>query len=147
MKYLLLLCLPFLCFHGDDIATFTITKNNNQIEITANIDASDIEKALKTNANKIKKTTLESYLAKHLEFKINNELVSFELKTFKTENTHFILNYFLDKKIKHITEIQIKNTLLFEVNEKQANVIQLRFDGMFRDFLINKQKPVLTIKL
>ncbi len=147
MKYLLLLYLPFLCFHGDNVATFTITKNNDKIQITANIDANDIEKALKTKSHLINRVTLKNYLTKHLEFKINKELVSFELKTFKTENNHFILNYFLDKKIKHIKELQIKNTLLFEVNEKQANVIQLRFDGMFRDFLINKQKPILKIKL
>lgn len=135
-----------LFFHGDNVATYTVTKDaNNIIHITANLDAKDLALALNSDVTSIKKNDLKDYFNEHLEYKINNQLVPFDIKNFRLQNHHLIIHYSLTKEIETITEFQIKNTLLFEVNEKQANVIQFRFNGMLRDFLINKQKPVLKI--
>ena len=137
-----------LFFHGDNVATYTITKDsNNIIHITANLDAKDVALALNSDMNSIKKGDLENYFNEHVEYKINNQLVPFKVKKINLKNKHLIINYSLTKEIETITELQIKSTLLFEVNDKQSNVIQIRFDGMVRDFLINKQKPVLKVSL
>ena len=147
MKFSFLFAL-ILFFHGDNLATYTITKDSNNIlHITASLDAKDLALALNSDMNSIKKNDLENYLNGHLEYKINNQLVPFKVKTFNLKNKHLIINYSLTKEIETITELQIKSTLLFEVNDKQSNVIQIRFDGMVRDFLINKQKPILKVSL
>ncbi len=141
------LALLFLFIHGNNVATYTLTKDNNTVNITANLDASDLALALHTDSHSIQKDDLVSYLNKHISYTINHQLNPFVLNSFTLKHNHVIINLSLTKPVDSITQLDVKNTSLFEVNTKQSNIIEIRFDGMVRDFLINKDNPVLTISL
>ena len=144
MKIFLLYWLTIL-FHGDDLATFTVTKEANKLHVSVKLDALDLEEEIGTDIYTIRQKELSKYLKKHLEFHVNTKATSFTLTSFQFERNHLSAKLVLKKEYKTITELQIKNTALFEANPKQSNIIELRFDGMTRDFLIHKAKPVLTI--
>lgn len=143
MRICFLFLITFI-FHGKDSATYTITKDNNSIYVSVKLDVSDSLKALNTI---ITKENISNYLIDHMEYTINDQATDFSVDSFKKEHNHLIVNLLLAKEFETITKLQIKNTSLFEINNKQSNIIQLRFDGMFRDFLINKEKPTITITL
>ncbi|WP_348702285.1 DUF6702 family protein [Tenacibaculum sp. 190524A02b] len=141
--YLLFVVLFF--FHGEDVSTYTLTKINNTLYVKAKLDTSDIVSALKKDSRQIKKIDLENYFINHTTYKVNKEKASLEIIDFVIEPHHVIIKGSFKKKYGKIKELQIKNTALFEVNSKQSNIIEIRFDDMVRDFLINKQKPILNI--
>tara|TARA_B100000768_G_scaffold152358_1_gene147983 strand:- start:2801 stop:3244 length:444 start_codon:yes stop_codon:yes gene_type:complete len=146
MKLLILLFFVF-SFHGDNLATYTITKTNNKIHIDVKIDALDLEKAIGSNDFSISNKTLTDYLSEHMSYRINEQETSFIVNTAKRNHHHVSIKLVINGTFETITDIQIKNELLFDVNSKQANVIELRIDGLIKDFLINKNKSTLNIKL
>ncbi|MGB0896324.1 MAG: DUF6702 family protein [Flavobacteriaceae bacterium] len=146
MKFYLLLFVS-LFYHGENLATYTITKEATKVYVTANLDASDAAKAMGVEEESIAKNVVQKYLEHHLHLKINQEDASFHVETTQVKYNHLNVKIAVDGDFNTISTIQIKNSALFEVNNQQSNVVELRFDGMVRDFLINKTKPELTIAL
>jgi hypothetical protein len=136
-----------LLVHGDDLATYTFVKNNNKIHITANLNPSDIEKAIGVDIVSMTQKQVYEYFLKHMEYVINDTKTSFAIKSIKKVDHHLEVNISLTKEFESITTLKIKNTSLFEVNSSQSNIIQLRFEGLKSDYLINSNMPILTINL
>ena len=82
-----------------------------------------------------------------MSYRINEQETSFIVNTAKRNHHHVSIKLVINGTFETITDIQIKNELLFDVNSEQANVIELRIDGLIKDFLINKNKSTLNIKL
>jgi len=146
MMRILFICLLLPFFHGMNVATYAFTKVDNTMHVTANVDVSDMLLALnKSNIESIHENDLEAYFERHFNYKINDQVVNFNLKSFKLEHNHVIINFSSKKVVGEINTLQVQNTALLEVNDKQSNIIEVRFDGMFRDFLTNKQQPNIDI--
>lgn len=146
MKYFLVLLITFY-FHGINVGKFTFNKKEDIVYITIDLEASDLSDALKKSIESIKKNDIETYLKDHISYQINEKSVSFKVQKINLEFDHFTINTQLDQKIDSIKSVQIKNTTLFEINADQSNIIELRFNGLFRDFLIDKNKPSLNINI
>jgi len=135
-----------LFFHGENVATYTITKDGNTLNISAKMDASDISKCLKSSPTK-SQNYLKTYFKEHLKFEVNGITAPLILTNYELKGHHAIVEFTLDGTFENVSHLKIHNTLLFNVNQKQSNVIALRFGGMVRDFLINKERPTLNINL
>ncbi len=134
-------------FHGNNIAKFTITKDATGLYIIANLDASDLALDLNGEAQDITIEDLQTYLYKHTVYVVNNQHCSQSITDFKIEQDHFIVTSKLSGEFNKIHTLRIKNTALIKVNTKQSNIIELRFDGLYRDFLIDENQPILNITL
>ena len=147
MKLLITLFFTITFFHGDNLATFTIIKTNDSIKITAKLDASDLEKAIGSKKFSTSNKDLENYLLNQMSYSVNNQETPFVVKAVKVNHHHVNIELLIHGKFDAISDIKIKNKLLFDVNDKQVNVIEIRFNGVNRDFLINKDTPILNINL
>ena len=146
MKFFII-ALLFTSTHGINVAKFTIDKKETKVLISINIEAADLSEALHTPLKEINKTQIEKYLKNNMVYHINDDLTTYSVRDFKLHLDHFTITTVIDQEIGTIKNLQIKNTTFFEVNDDQSNIIELRFNGMFRDFLIDKNKPTLLINL
>lgn len=146
MKFYLIVFFFFL-FHGNDVAKFTFFKENNIIAVLVALEAEDLASALQTKPANITKKQIEQYLLKHVTYSINDVVNSFYVNDIQLNTDHFIIETTLSKKVNTISSLKITNTVLTEVNSKQSNIIELRFNDMYRDFLIDKNNSTLNIKL
>jgi len=146
MKFHLIVFFLFL-FHGNDVAKFTFYKENKVISVLVALEAEDLASALQTKPANITKKQIEQYLLKHVTYSINDAVNSFYVNDIQLNIDHFIIETTLSKKVNTISSLKITNTALTEVNSKQSNIIELRFNDMYRDFLIDKNNSTLNIKL
>lgn len=146
MKYILFFTL-WLLFHGNNVAKFTIHKKDKIVIIVVDLEASDLSSALKLSPKNITEKQIETYLLEHVNYTVNQKKVPFTVSDVTFSLDHFTIQTILSKQIDTITSLKIKNTTLFEVNSKQSNIIELRFNNMYRDFLIDKHQPTLNINL
>ena len=146
MKFFITLWLACF-FHGGDVATFTITTSNDTAHVLVKLEAEDIAKALNTTVNTISQDALQDYLNAHVSYVVNGQLVSSTIQDLSLEHHHLLIKTTLNGTFSTIHSLQIENTMLFEVKAHQTNVIKLRFNDMFRDFLTNQKRPLLNIEL
>lgn len=147
MKLSFFLCILYIV-HGMDIATFTITQNNNYLYVEASLDIADTLKALHIEKTEdISKEILEAYFNDKMSYVINGAISKFEIRNFYIEDEHIIIHKVSKTEVHFIKTLQIENKALFEVNSLHSNVIKLRYNTNHRDFLINAQRPKLTINL
>lgn len=147
MKNLIILFFTITLFHGDNLATYTIIKTDDGIKITAKLDASDLEKAISSKKFSTSNKDLVNYLFNKMSYNINNEETPFIVNTIKVNHHHVNIEFLIQGTFEVISDIKIKNKLLFDVNNKHVNIIEIRFDGMIRDFLIMRDRSVLNINL
>ena len=137
-----------LLFHGENIATFTITKDDNHLNVKANLSVKDVKKALEiTDVNAINTNDLTTYFDHNLIIIINDQVAHYKIDDFELVHNHLIVDLSIEEGFETITSLRMKNTLLFEVNSKQSNILEIRFNNQSRDFLIHKDQPALTINL
>ena len=133
--------------HGNDVANFVFTMEDNKLVVTAELESSEIQKALNTELNNITASDLETYFLSNISCEINGESAEYTLDTFVVDDHHLDAKLIFRSDYEQIETIKMKNTTLFEVNSKQSNVVKIRFNDQMRDFLINSKAPELTITL
>jgi len=69
------------------MATYTMTKTQDKLHITARLDASDLAKAIGSREFNASNKDLLNYLLSHMSYSVNNQQTSFVVKTVKT-NQH-----------------------------------------------------------
>jgi len=147
MLRLFILLFLGIFMHGNDVANFVFTMEDNKLVVTAELESSEIKKALNTELNNITASELEAYFFSNISCEINGEGAEFALDTFVVDHHHLDAKFIFRSEYEQIETIKMKNTTLFEVNSKQSNVVKIRFNDQMRDFLINSKAPELTITL
>lgn len=147
MKSFIFIFLIAINIHGNNVAVYTFHKENETLKVKADIEAEDFLKAINLKTADVNQSQIKSYFNKHFSCKINGETARLKVASYIINEEHLTVNFVVKGQFSTIKKIQIKNTSLLEVNEDQANIIQLRFNNMQRDFLINLEKPSLTITL
>lgn len=127
-------------------------KETASIEITLKLFTTDIEDCLKKNGQpklqigtdqEISETDelLAAYIDESLQIEINGKEVTpaYLGKEVEDEVTWIYLEA---KKVKSIQSIQIKNTLLFDFEDSQTNIIHLFANGEKKSMLLNRSTDV-----
>ena len=134
-----LISLFFLFIHPVYISTSEITINQNKAVLKIKIFRDDLEDGLRMHYNKsisidsqIKLINESKYVDEYIMNKfilsINDDVIKLSSSEFKLENDVVeISNIFLYKK--KIRELNIINSILFEIYKIQKNVIFINNDG------------------
>jgi hypothetical protein len=146
MKLYLITVLSLLV-HGGNVSIFTLTKTNNEIYITVDLEIEDIKKAFQTSASIENDSLIVAYLKSHTAYYVNEKKV--ELINYKVtrDQHHISIQAVVNKVPKAIETLKIENTVLFETSKNHSNIIKVRLDDNHRDFLINAARPILNLNL
>lgn len=135
-------------FHAFYVSICEISHNKDtqSLEISLKIFTDDLEKALQKNtrekvllqngATGQTRVLLEQYLLTHLELKVNN--IRKNLKYIGCENAQDATWCYIEaENVPSIQKIDVKNSVLTDVYEKQSNIVNVVYNGTTKSLLLD----------
>ncbi|WP_159021631.1 DUF6702 family protein [Formosa sp. L2A11] len=160
--YLLLFLVPLLAFTTAHKYYVSITevhyvKEKQSVQIITRIFIDDLEKLVRerfdesiTLAGKNESDKVDYYLEKYLtekiQIKINGKPAVLQFIGKEYDNDIAIC-YIEIPKIDHISEIEVKNKVLYDIFEEQQNVVRLDINGKKKSFILIKENDKGLLKL
>ena len=125
--------------------------DHHKFELSLKFIGHDLEKALDNSGasplflgteKEVKKANhyLASYIQQHLKIIIDGQALNYQLVGKEINNDDFIYCYLESDEVLNPKEITIKNTLLIEVFDDQANAVYLKIGKQKINYSFNKQK-------
>lgn len=160
--YLLLFLLPLFAFTAAHKYYVSITevhyvKEEQSVQIITRIFIDDLEKLIReryddsitlATKNESKKVDyyLEKYLTEKIQIKINgkNAVLQFIGKEYDND---IAICYIEIPKIDHVSEIEIKDHVLFDIFEDQQNVVRFNINNEKKSFILIKENDKGLLKL
>ena len=137
----LLLIFSLLSLHPYHVSTTDIYHNEKEksVEISLKIFVNDFEKTLKKNCNCVVDITnaknkkeieklITAYVNKQLQINIDGQLKEMRFVGYQHEEEN-IWSYFEITNVSKISRISITNSILFDFDEDQINMIHVRIAG------------------
>lgn len=159
--FILLLCITLISFtsvHKYYLSLTQIEFNNESksVEVIINVFIDDIELALndinsldlQLNTKKEPKNSdiyFESYLKKHVKFKIDNKEVTFQYLG-KEYDGDIVFFYLEISDIESVQSIYINNQLLIKHFPKQQNLVKSKVNGKHKSELLTKENDKAMLK-
>jgi hypothetical protein len=150
-----------LALHPIKISTSIITQTNGEVSIKLYFFADDFGAHLQKlyvediDLEKSTSQTINSvidYIKKHYVLKINNQKLELDALDNSFKDNVFQIGFKSKQNIKYIfgnTDIQLKNTLLFEAFKDQSNIVRIDFkgDGNYETLEFDKTSKIQKIKM
>lgn len=149
MKLLILtslLCINTIFTHDVQVATFTIYQDAGQLQFEIVLEQEDLEHTFAERQIDLKESAIKTYLKDKVEISINKKSSLLSYDKVESRSHHIYVSGNISQPKKKIKTIQIKNTCLLNI-EEHSNIIQIRLNDQERDFLMNKDRQELEIKL
>lgn len=132
--------------HDIQVAIFTIYNDSESLLIEAKIESADLQATLKQQSIPVTESDIADYIKDNILININNDNISLRTLEIKIHEKHTIVTSRLGHRSKSIESIKIQNTCLLSL-EKQSNIIRIRLQDQERDFLMNRDRQTIQIKL
>ena len=132
--------------HDVQVATFTIYQDSDKLCFEAVFEQDDIEATFTERQIKYTPESIQQYLNDNFIVKVNGKPSTLSCNKVESKARHIYISGNLSTTKKKIKTINVKNTCLLNI-EEHSNVIQLRLNNQERDFLINKDRKQIDIKL
>ncbi len=127
---------------------------NESLEITFKIFTDNLEEAIRETSNtkcyldtrkeiKEAKKFVGNYLTSKMEMSVNGQEVEFDFLGMEYE-ADATWCYIEVKNIKEVKSIEVINSLLIEVYEKQTNIIHYNINNQKKSSLLNKRNKIST---
>lgn len=122
-------------------------KEEYQVEVSVRIFTDDLETVLrKSHAGKLDilhpgnendvKELINRYVNDHLKMKVNGINYPLHFEGYEPENEN-IWSYFTIEGIKEFTQVELENSLLFDLTKEQINLIDIHADGKEHSIKLN----------
>lgn len=131
-------------------------KEKESVQITSRLFIDDFENALKSNyddnivlAEKDEPIVIDSYIIRYLQDKIklsiNNKEVTFSFVGKEYEGD--IIRCYLEiENVKHIESFSITNSVLFDLQEDQQNIVKTKINSKNKSVILTSDNPNALLK-
>ncbi|WKN43615.1 DUF6702 family protein [Tunicatimonas pelagia] len=154
------LLFSLLFFHPFHISVTSIyhATEENSLQITVKIFADDLEEALNRDNSEATAyidvlnppnpaqldSIVHNYLDQHLVFTINEQLVQPQFLGFEREDLTMWC-YLEVASVKSLEKVEVRNTLLLNTFEDQANIVHVRANGVVKSMKLAHNQIADTI--
>ncbi len=130
--------------HDIALALFEINETAEQLEMVIRIDKEDFEKALKIekelNTNDF--SMIDKYLNEHIHLKLNGQSFRFLTQELNKEELIYEIKCTAPKEMFIVRSVQVKNTCLLDIINKQSNLVTFNFNDKSRTFRLHKGRKM-----
>ena len=136
--------------HDISMAHFKVyTENDACLYIDIRFSQEDFKLAITENGKRSYTTHVErndlikTYLNTHFAITFNGQQQQLSVIQIQEEGHHFYIQLGVQGQPKQIDEVQLENTCLLAVEEKQINMIELHLNDKVRGFNMNKNRTAI----
>lgn len=132
--------------HDAAIGVFNIYVSQQKVWMDIHLDQDDFQIALQTFKGSEEEKVFQ-YLANQLKIELNNQSNSLEICSIEFDELRCHINGEFPLAPWPVQKINIKNTCLVEVNEKQSNLIHINSEAGRRSFRLHDGRREISVDL
>lgn len=158
--FFLLVSMPMLLsFHKFYVGIYQIEHNvpKDRIEITCRIFADDLDRGLEKKFGRkfhfadgkseaSESAQMQSYVKEKFRVSVNGKASELTFKSSELID-NVLVGYFVISKTGKVKNLKITNTILFEVEDSQQNIIQFKGESGKKNLLLTPDNPSGTLAL
>ena len=132
--------------HDMPIAMFKLFEENGHTAMHVTLDKENIHTAITTSAEDLDLEDLNDYLKSHIAIALDHRTINFHISAYEVKGDHIHISGTIHQSITDYQNLSVRNTCLLEV-ANQSNIVQLKYDGMVRDFRMTKERQEIKVEL